>query len=111
MAVTLEGSVSGLYPGAVIELPLEVRNPTDVMLRLDVLEVRVGQPDREGCPADALLIGPDRIPGGASFALALELEPRTDRTVAIAVGMARDTDSACQGAVFPLDYAAQGVLP
>jgi len=111
LTVTLEGSVAGLYPGASIGLPIEVRNPTETTLRMDILEVRVGQPDRDGCPASALLVGPDRIPGGTSIDVALLLEPGGDRTVAVAVTMAKDADSACQGATFPLDYFAQGVLP
>jgi len=111
LTVTLEGSVEGLYPGASIGLPLEVRNPTETTLRLDVLEVRVGQPDRDGCPADALLIGPDRIPGGTSLDVSLLLAPGVDELLAIPVTMASDAASACQGATFPLDYSAQGVLP
>lgn len=111
LAVTLEGSVQGLYPGAEVALPLQVRNPTEVTLRLDMLEVRVGSPDLEGCPADALLVGPDRSPGGASLELTLELGPGTEGVLAVPVTMATDADSACQGAVFPLDYTAQGALP
>jgi hypothetical protein len=111
LTVSLEGSVEGLYPGASVGLPIEVRNPTEATLRLDVLEVRVGQPDREGCPASALLIGPDRIPGGTDLPVSLMIEPGTDETVSVAVTMATDADSACQGAVFPLDYFAQGELP
>ena len=111
LTVTLEGSVEGLYPGAEVALPLQVRNPTDVTLRLDMLEVRAGSPDLEGCPADALLVGPDRSPGGASLELTLELGPGTEGVLAVPVTMATDADSACQGAVFPLDYTAQGALP
>jgi hypothetical protein len=111
LTVTLEGSVEGLYPGASVGLPLLVRNPTDATLLMDVLEVRVGQPDREGCPASALLVGPDRIPSGTSLDIALLLGPGADETIDIAVTMASDADSACQGATFPLDYFAQGVLP
>ena len=111
LTVALEGSVEGLYPGASVALPLEVHNPTEATLRLDVLGVRVGQPDRDGCPASALLVGPDRIPGGTDLLIALVLEPGDEETVAVAITMATDADSACQGAAFPLDYFAQGELP
>jgi hypothetical protein len=57
LGVTLEGSVSGLYPGARIELTLEVRNPSQVALRLDELVIAVGTPDRDGCTAEAILVG------------------------------------------------------
>lgn len=111
LAVTLEGSVEGLYPGASVGLPLEIRNPTNATLRLDILGVRVGQPDRDGCPASALLVGSDRIPGGTDILVALVLVPGENETLAVPVSMATDADSACQGAIFPLAYSAQGELP
>jgi len=111
LSVMLEGSVAGLYPGAEVALLIEVSNPTELGIRLDMLQVQVGTPDRAGCPSDALLVGPDRIPGGTTLTLPIDLPAATMRMLAIPVAMAIDAASACQGAVFPLEYRAEGVLP
>jgi hypothetical protein len=111
LSVTLDGSVAGLYPGAEVGLLIEIRNPTDVGVRLEVLHVSVGTPDRDGCPASALLVGSDRESGGTRLDMPVELPAGTMRMLAIPVAMAIDADSACQGATFPLAYLAEGILP
>jgi hypothetical protein len=111
LTVVLEGSVAGLYPGAQVALIVEVSNPTELGVRLETLHVEVGTPDREGCPADALLVGPERVPGGTTLTVPVDLPAGTLRMLAIPVTMADDADSACQGATFPLEYRAEGILP
>jgi hypothetical protein len=111
LAVTLDGTVAGLYPGAVIELALEVRNPVAVDVQLDRVTITVGTPDREGCPADAVLIGTAGTPGSGSEPLDLRLVPDASAVLAVPVAMATDAPSACQGATFPLAYATEGTLP
>jgi len=110
LAVTLDGDVAGLYPGAAIELALQVHNPVTVDVRLDRVIITVGTPDRAGCPADAVLIGTAATPGGGSEPLALQLAPNASAVLAVPVAMAVDAPSACQGATFPLTYATDGTL-
>jgi hypothetical protein len=111
LGVTLEGSVSGLYPGARVELTLAVRNPSQVELRLDELLIAVGAPDRDGCTADAILVGGALTSGAGKVDLATTIPPDGATTLRVPVGMDRDAPSACQGATFPLSYLAAGTLP
>ena len=111
LALTLEGTISGLYPGATEELPLLVVNPSQATVLLERLTITAGTPDRPGCPADAIFIGSPATRGAGSTDLALTIEP--DRTIAISVpvGMVPGAPEACQGATFPLRYWAEGALP
>jgi len=111
LTVTLGGEVSGLYPGVSVELELEVRNPAQVDIHLDLLTVTVGAPDRDGCPASALLIGAAAGVGGGSTALDLVLGPSGGAILSVPVTMSTGAPSDCQGATFPLTYRAQGSLP
>jgi hypothetical protein len=111
LTVTLGGEVSELYPGASVELELEVRNPAQVDIHLDLLTVTVGIPDRDGCPASALLVGTTAGVGGGSAALDLVLGPSDGAILTIPITMITGAPSACQGATFPLAYRAQGSLP
>ena len=111
LAVTLDGTVAGLYPGAAVDLPLQVRNPVAVDVRLDRLTITVGTPDRDGCPADAVLIGTAATPGAGSEPLDVRLAPDASVVLTVPVAMAVDAPSACQVATFPLAYATEGTLP
>jgi hypothetical protein len=111
LAVTLDGSVAGLYPGAAVELALQVRNPVTVDVLLDRVTITVGAPDRDGCPADAILIGSAATPGSGSEPLDLHLAPEGSAVLAVPVAMAVDAPGACQGATFPLAFATEGTLP
>lgn len=111
LAVTLDGTVSGLYPGATIALALEVRNPVAVDVQLDRIAITVGTPDRDGCPADAVLIGTDATRGAGSEPLGLRIAPDAAVTLTVPIAMATDAPSECQGATFPLAYATEGTLP
>jgi hypothetical protein len=111
LTVTLEGEVSGLYPGATIELELEVHNPAQVDVHLDRLTVTVGTPDRDGCPASALMVGTAAGIGGGSAALDLVIGPSGGAVLTVPIIMIPGAPSACQGATFPLTYLAQGTLP
>jgi len=111
LAVTLDGTVTGLYPGAAIELALQIHNPIAVDVQLDRVTVTVGTPDRDGCPAGAVLIGSAATPGEGSEPLDLRIAPDGSAILAVPVAMAGDAPSACQGATFPLTYATEGTLP
>ena len=111
LAVTLDGSVAGLYPGAEVELALQVRNPVAVLVQLERLTITVGTPDRDGCPADAILVGTAGSPGSGSEALDVRLAPDGAALLSVPLSMAIGAPSACQGATFPLLYLTEGTLP
>lgn len=111
LRVTLEGTVSGLYPGARVELAIAVRNHAQVELRIDELVIAVGAPDRDGCTADVILVGGALTSGAGRVDLATIVPPLGATTLSVPVGMDRDAPAACQGATFPLSYLAAGTLP
>jgi hypothetical protein len=111
LAVTLAGSVAGLYPGAQVDLPLRVSNPAGVTIDLDRLTITVGTPDREGCPATALTVGAPATLGSGTTTIAQRLAPDTAADLLVPVGMVVGAPSACQGATFPLSFLAEGTLP
>ncbi len=110
LALSLEGSISGLYPGAAGELPLVVTNPTQVVVSLERLTITVGGSDRPGCPAEAIVVGSPATRGSGSTDLALRIAPDGAVAVSVPVGMASGAPEACQGATFQLRYLAEGVL-
>jgi hypothetical protein len=110
LALALEGAVSGLYPGATGELPLVVTNSTQATVTLERLTITVGDPDRPGCPADAIVVGSPATRGTGSTDLALSIDPDRTVVVRVPVGMVPGAPEACQGATFPLRYLAEGAL-
>jgi hypothetical protein len=111
VSVLLDGAVTGLYPGAEADLQLQVRNGSSVAVQLERLTITVGTPDREGCPADAILVGSPASPGEGSTGLDVRLAPEGTATLRVPVAMVAGAPSACQGATFPLLYLTEGTLP
>lgn len=111
LTVVLDGQVDGLYPGASGSLPLMVGNPTTVTMRIERLTIGVGTPDRDGCPAEAILVGTPLERGSGTVDVALALPPAVLHEFSVPVAMATDAPESCQGATFPLRYVAEGVLP
>jgi hypothetical protein len=92
-AVTLSGSVSGLYPGAVRRLPVTFVNRTRSRLTLRRFGVRVVRA-RRGCEARELMTG--RLPRR------LRIRPRRRVRALLTVRLNRNAPNACQGARFRL---------
>jgi len=111
VSVVLDGSITGLYPGAEADLELRIRNGSSVDVQLDRLFITVGTPDRDGCPADAILVGTPASPGEGSTGLDVRLAPEGITTLSVPVAMIPGAPSACQGATFPLLYLTEGTLP
>jgi hypothetical protein len=111
LSVVLEGAVTGLYPGASADLELQLRNGSGVDVQLERLMITVGTPDREGCPADAILVGSPASPGAGRSDIDVRLAPASIATLSIPVSMAAGAPSECQGATFPLLYLTEGTLP
>jgi hypothetical protein len=111
LSVMLDGTITGLYPGAQVDLTLQIRNPSQVDIQLDRLTITVGTPNRDGCPANAILVGAPASAGEGSTGLNMRLAPQGEATLTVPVSMAVGAPSACQGATFPLVYAAEGTLP
>jgi hypothetical protein len=111
LSLLLDGAVTGLYPGAGADLELQVRNGSGVDVRLERLTITVGTPDREGCPADAILVGTPASPGAGSTDIDVRLAPESIATLNVPVSMVVGAPSACQGATFPLLYLTEGTLP
>ncbi|MEX2533351.1 MAG: hypothetical protein WD360_05255 [Nitriliruptoraceae bacterium] len=110
LSIALQGEVSGLYPGAVVDLALSMTNPTRLEVLVDTVDVTVGQPDSLGCPTEALLIGDARSTARASIPVNVLLEAEATTEVAIRLALSSTAPQACQGAVFPLTYRSAGWL-
>jgi hypothetical protein len=111
LSVLLDGAVTGLYPGAVADLELQVRNGSGIDVQLDRLTIMVGTPDREGCPSDAILVGTPASPGVGSTDVDVRLGPSGIATLRVPIAMVAGAPSECQGATFPLLYLTEGTLP
>jgi hypothetical protein len=111
VSVLLDGAVTGLYPGAEADLELQLVNGSSVAVQLERLTITVGVPDRDGCPADAILVGSPATRGEGSTSLDVRLAPEGTATLSVPVAMVADAPSACQGATFPLLYLTEGTLP
>jgi len=111
LSVVLDGAVTGLYPGASADLEVKLRNGSEVDVQLDRLTVTVGTPDRDGCPADVILVGTTATPGEGSAVLDVRIPASGVATLMVPIGMVTGAPSACQGATFPLLYVTEGTLP
>lgn len=111
LAISLQGEVSGLYPGAVVNLVKSMTNPTQLEVLVDTVDVTVGQPDKPGCPIEVLLIGDAGDTNYASIPVNARLAPETTTQVAIRLALSATAPEACQGATFPLTYYSAGRLP
>ena len=107
----LHGEVSGLYPGAVVDLVMGMTNPTTLDVIVDTVSVTVGQPSQLGCPAEALLIGPARTAAQGIIPVDVTLGAEDTTRVPITLALSDTAPSVCQGAVFPLTYRSAGWLP
>jgi hypothetical protein len=110
-AVSVDGTVSGLYPGAEVDLAVHIRNLSQLAVRLHQLTITVGTPDREGCPVDAILVGDFATPFVGAIELDVLVAPDGTATVLVPISMTADAPSECQGATFPLAYLTAGILP
>lgn len=118
LQMTLEGRVAGLYPGAVVDLPVEVRNPAQAEIMVTSLAVEVGEPGPRSAPEvagacgpDSLTVGSSAAPGGGDVAVRVPVPIGGSATIAVPVALRADAPSACQGVSFPLTYRAEGYLP
>ena len=97
--VKIKGYVEYLYPGARVRLQLTLRNrsPQPVRIRWVTAQVGDASPD---CPAASLSV-PTRT------GLKLKIKPQRRKGVAMWATLAGDAPRGCQGATFPLSYAAK----
>lgn len=96
-ALTVHGSVSGLYPGVRTTLGVVVRNRSGRPVRVRLVEARVRRPVR-ACPTTVLRIDAAR-PGRV-------LRPGARTVVRLPVRLHRAAPDACQGVTFPLSLRA-----
>lgn len=100
VTMPIAGAVNGIYPGHSTNLVLTLQNPNGFNASVTGLTVTVGDASSE-CAKGNLTIGafsgPLTVPAGSST------------TATIAVTLSSTAPNECQGAVFPLSYAAQAV--
>jgi hypothetical protein len=92
----ISGSVGGLYPGGSAQLVLTVANPQHFAIVVTSISTAVGSPT-PGCAASFLHV--------AAFAGALTVGAESAAQVSVPVVLDHAAPDACQGAVFPLQYA------
>jgi hypothetical protein len=98
-ALRVSGNVDGLFPGARRSLRLRVWNTRGFPVLVVSVTVRVGNAGR-ACSSRELRIARVR----RSFVV----RAHRSRRIAVAVSMRRTAPDVCQGAVFPLRFAARG---
>ena len=98
---SVSGSVGGLYPGAVAQLPVRVDNPEPRALRLESITI-VAANANEGCDATNF--------SSAGFQGSLIVPARGSLVVPVEVRMPRSAPDACQGATFALTFGGSGEL-
>jgi hypothetical protein len=96
---TLTSSVTGLYPGADIQVPVQVHNPMPFDVAVHSADVRVGDASA-ACPATYLR--------ASSFSGDVVAAAHDDATIPIRMRMLASSPDACQGATFSLTFTAAG---
>ena len=111
----ITGQAQGLYPGAVIALPLTLSNPQSFGIRVTQLTVAVQAPgSAAGCTAGAVEVGviangqfTARNPIPVSVTLGKNGTASLPSTVQL--HMVASPPDACQGATFALSYSGSAV--
>ncbi|HVV37901.1 MAG TPA: hypothetical protein VHC63_14930 [Acidimicrobiales bacterium] len=98
---TIGGSVEGLFPGAMLSLPLAVHNTNSYSLRITDLAVAVVGVDKSNCPKAAV-----SSPG---FSASTLVGGNATTVIPVTVSMATGVTDACQGAKFTLSFSGHGV--
>ena len=98
---TINGSVTGLYPGAHKVLPLSVNNPNAYALAITSISVTAGNSDHAGCGAANI--------GATSFSGSVVVPANSVGVINVFVDMIASPANVCQGATFPLTYTGAGV--
>lgn len=98
---SMSGSVVGLYPGHTVTVDVQVTNHQPFLLTVDTASTEVGD-GGPGCDATNVVAhtfhGSVAVPAGGSAVVPVQLT------------MINSAPVACQGAEFPLAFAASGVL-
>ena len=100
-AFTLSAQVTGLFPNATLTAAVRVHNPQPFRLSVQTASVTVGDASPE-CPSTNLTARP--------FAGAVMVPSRGDAALPIELHMLASAPDTCQGASFPLTFAATGLL-
>src|SRR4051812_46907912 len=96
---TLTTSYTGLYPDADVTVPVAVHNPKAYDLAVHTAVVQVGDAS-PGCAAGYL--------DASSFSGDVIAPAHGDATIPIRMHMLASAPDSCQGATFPLRFAASG---
>jgi hypothetical protein len=98
----VQGRVAGLYPGAMKQMRVRIRNPHPFPIRVRTLKVRALDAS-VGCRASTLRIArakvKEPVPAGRTL------------KVRVPVRMRRAAPSACMGARYPIRFSATAVRP
>ena len=96
---SISGGLTGLYPGDAAPLVLSVFNPNSAPITVTSITTTVGKAS-SACQAKNLSITP--------FQGSLTVGPGGSAQVSVTAAMAYSAPNACEGVVFPLQYAGVG---
>jgi hypothetical protein len=102
----LSGSISGLFPGAHLSLPVLVTNPNNQDIKVTQIQITVTGTNKTGCTNAATNLQPTNYTGPGFV-----VHPNNPVTINLPISMPKTVDNACQDAKFALSYGGSAVKP
>lgn len=94
---TIEGSASGLFPGATVPLLLTIRNPNDEAISVKTVTVSVAAASLRSCDTSVLHTTDYAGPG-------FVVRGHGSKVISLPLAMSRRASDACQKVTFTLSY-------
>jgi hypothetical protein len=102
----LSGTITGLYPGATLNLPVLVTNQNNQDIKVNQIQISVIGTDKSGCAPSASNLIPTNYTGPG-----FNVPRNSSQTIQLPITMPHGAANACQGATFTLKYTGKAVKP
>jgi hypothetical protein len=102
----LSGSITGLFPGAHLSLPVLVTNQNNQDIKVTQIQITVTGTDKIGCSGASTNLQPTNYTGPGFV-----VHPNHPVTINLPISMPNTVDNACQDAKFTLSYGGSAVKP
>lgn len=102
----ISGSISGLYPGAHLQLPVLVTNQNNQDIKVTQIQITVTATDKVGCSTANTNLQPTNYTGPGFV-----VHANSSSTINLPITMPNTVVNACQDAKFTLAYGGSAVKP